>query len=65
MSETSGTERALSVGTPAPVCQVGLAKTTLAPPPPAAGSPGALSFQTFSGMNESAEPSVVVLVAFH
>jgi len=42
----------------------GWAKTVLAPPPPAAGLPGVLSFQTVSGMCEMAEPPLALLVGF-
>src|ERR1035437_1246976 len=60
----SGTLRAALFGTPRPVCQVGWAKTVLAPPPPAAGLPGVLSFQTVSGMYEMAEPPLALFAAF-
>src|SRR5215467_1712755 len=49
--EMSGTSRALSLGTPAPVCQFGFAKYRLRPPPPAVNVPtDVVSFQTPSGM---------------
>src|ERR1039457_2323095 len=60
----SGTLRAPLFGTPRPVCHAGLGKTVLAPPPPAAGLPSVLSFQTISGMYEMAEPPLALLVAF-
>src|ERR1039457_11555 len=60
----SGTLRAPLFGTPRPVCHAGLGKTVLAPPPPAAGLPGVLSFQTVSGMYEMAEPPLALLAAF-
>src|ERR1035441_4259733 len=60
----SGTLRAALFGTPRPVCQVGWANTVLAPPPPAAGLPVVLSFQTVSGMYEMAEPRLALLAAF-
>src|ERR1035441_2411274 len=60
----SGTLRAPLFGTPRPVCPGGLEKTVLAPPPPAAGLPGELSFQTVSGMYEMAEPPLALLVSF-
>src|ERR1035437_4514374 len=63
-SEISGTLRALLFGTPRPVCHVGWAKTVLAPPPPAPGLPGVLSFQTVSGMYEMAEPPLALLAGF-
>src|SRR6185312_8898932 len=54
-SATSGTSRLLSLGTPAPVCQVGLLKIVLAPPPLAEKVPplamsNVVSFQLVSGM---------------
>src|ERR1022692_269713 len=61
----SGTLRAPLFGTPRPVCHGGLGKTVLAPPPPAAGPmAGELSFQTISGMYETAEPPLALLVSF-
>src|ERR1035441_4255347 len=60
----SGTLRAPLFGTPRPVCHGGLEKTVLAPPPPAAGLPGELSFQTISGMYDMAEPPLALLVSF-
>ena len=45
---TSGTSLALSAGTPAPVCQAGLAKKPLAPPPLEARSRVVVSFQAVS-----------------
>src|ERR1035441_651351 len=60
----SGTLRAPLFGTPRPVCHGGLEKTVLAPPPPAAGLPGVLSFHTVSGMYEMAEPPLALLVVF-
>src|SRR6185312_5481010 len=51
----SGTSRFPSLGTPAPVCQLGLLKTELAPPPLAEKVPpwamsNVVSFQLVSGM---------------
>src|ERR1039457_7049131 len=60
----SGTLRAPLFGTPKPVCHGGLGKPVRAPPPPAAGLPGELSFQTISGMYEMAEPPLALLVSF-
>src|ERR1019366_3136201 len=60
----SGTLRAPLFGTPRPVCHGGLGKTVLAPPPPAPGLPGVLSFHTISGMYEMADPPLALLVAF-
>src|SRR5262245_16889012 len=49
--DMSGTSRALSLGTPGPVCQLGFAKYRLLPPPPAVKAPAdAVSFHTTSGM---------------
>src|SRR5216683_6373699 len=68
---TSGTNRAFVAGIPAtPACQIGFEKAMLCPPPldqrPEAGHPGCptcatrqLSFQTFSGMYDLADPPVV------
>src|SRR5215831_3724850 len=54
----SGVWRALSFGTPGPVCHVGRAKTALIPPPPEFRNvPGAVSFQPTSGMYDKAEVS--------
>src|SRR5260370_22328844 len=54
LSETSRTPRAESLGTPTPVCQAGLEKKPLAPPPPeppASRPPeGVVSFQGCSGI---------------
>src|SRR5258705_905828 len=54
LSETSGTSREESLGTPRPVCHAGLEKKPLAPPPPAppASRPpeAVVSFQGCSGM---------------
>ena len=48
---TSGMWRALSFGTPGPVCHAGRAKTLLIPPPlEFRNVPGAVSFQPTSGM---------------
>src|SRR5437764_4291443 len=51
VSEMSGTWRALSSGTPGPVCHAGLVHSTLAPPPEAARpfTRVVLSFQAISG----------------
>src|SRR3954468_7279597 len=62
--EISGTLRAPLLGTPRPVCHEGCAKIVLAPPPPAAGSPAALSFHTVSGMYEVTEPPFALLLPF-
>src|SRR5580704_7982346 len=48
-SETSGRSRAPSFGTPGPVCQKGLVKYALAPPP-VASKPVRESFHARSGM---------------
>src|SRR5260370_13261297 len=54
LSETSGTSREESLGTPRPTCHAGLEKKPLAPPPPApplSRPPDAVvSFQGCSGM---------------
>src|SRR5882757_2238919 len=53
-SETSGRSREESLGTPMPVCQAGLEKKPLAPPPPAPPASRApeavVSFQGCSGI---------------
>jgi hypothetical protein len=55
LSETSGTSREASLGTPVPTCQLGLENTELLPPPVAERLPPAaidwvVSFQPVSGM---------------
>src|SRR5579859_6903185 len=56
-SETSGTSRTPSAGTPGPVCHKGLLNTPLLPPPDAERAPSrVLSFQDVSGMYDNAEP---------
>src|SRR6516164_166747 len=52
----SGMSRKLSAGTPGPVCQAGLGKRIDAPAP--------VSFQTISGIYETAEAPLALLVAF-
>src|SRR5690348_3776499 len=64
VSDRSGTLRALSPGTPGPVCHAGLPKIVLDPPPPDAGSPGALSFHAASGIYDFAESPFAWLVSF-
>src|ERR1700720_2258605 len=55
LSETSGTSRAASFGTPVPTCQLGLENPELFPPPvadrlPPAAMDWVVSFQAISGM---------------
>src|SRR5580692_5344159 len=66
LSETSGTSREESLGTPRPVCHAGLEKKPLAPPPPeppASRAPEAVvSFQGCSGMYLMTEVLFAALV---
>src|ERR1700690_3287331 len=58
----SGTSRWPSLGTPGPVCQMGLAKMVLAPPPLASRVPAiTVSFQDISGIYWRAEAPLVGL----
>src|SRR5512132_1998686 len=61
----SGTSRAPSLGTPVPVCQLGLENTMLAPPPPAESwLSKTVLFQVVSPMYDLAEPPLPLLAAF-
>src|ERR1035437_9670619 len=63
LKEMSGTSRALSAGTPGPVCQTGFENSVLAPPPVAAKrSCATVSFQDFLGMYDNAEPPLALAV---
>src|SRR5581483_4047675 len=66
LTETSGTSRAPSLGIPAtPLCQLGFAKKTLAPPPPAnmvpvpQTEPVQFAFHTSSGIYDTADSNAV------
>jgi hypothetical protein len=66
---TSGTSRLPSEGTPNPTCQAGLENILLTPPPLAESDPPlaisvAVSFQVVSGIYETAEPLLLLLVEF-
>src|SRR5438552_833184 len=64
-SDTSGTSREQSPGTPGPACQAGFEKNALAPPPDEEGDlSSTLSFHAVSGMYEIAEAWFALFAAF-